>query len=105
MPAHTPGRREAMEAALPLATRRALVEVCGALGIPVDRWHLVPAVSRPFEQAAAAYLAKKIETEEGRSETEAMSIAATRLGLAEGSVLSRGQRWIRRAYGGGKANA
>ena len=54
MPAASPpGKRLAMEQALGGDALAGLREVCRVLGVPLDRWHLVPAVARPFELVAA----------------------------------------------------
>lgn len=98
MPAANPGNRTAMEAALGRDLLASLRELCRALGVRPDRWHLVPALARPFETAAALRLAERVQESEGGSWRDAITDAAVQLNLNPDTVESRSKRWPLDAY-------
>lgn len=98
MPSANPGDRLRMEEALGNDLLRALRELCRLNGIRPDRWHLVPAIARPFELAAVHRLAEEIHAEENGSWKDARMGASMRLGLNPDTVESRARRWPLDAY-------
>ena len=76
-----------------------LREVCRVLGVPLDRWHLVPAIARPFELVAAMEEAERIREAGGVAWKDALQEAAVKLGLNPDTAATRARRWFLDAYG------
>ena len=75
-----------------------LGEVCRLTGVRPDRWHLVPALARPFEMAATLRLAEQLRDAGDLSEKDAIREAAGRLGLEPDTAVTRAYRWFRDQY-------
>lgn len=94
-PRAAPGDREAIEAALRSADRRALVRQCERLRIPRDRWQEVAALQWTYETLAVLQLATRLKAEagNGRSSTrEAIEAAARQLDVSAETVRTRMKR-------------
>ena len=88
-----------MELAMSADALAGLREVCRVLGVPLDRWHLVPAIARPFEQMAAMEEAERIREARGVAWKDALEEAAVKLGLNPATAATRARRRFLEAYG------
>jgi hypothetical protein len=99
MPASSsPGDRLRMEEALGPDNLHSLAAQCRALGIPLDRWHIVPGVASTWETLAVARLADRLQADTGCARKPAEEDAAARLGLNPDTIRSRFRRWYLDAF-------
>ena len=95
-----PPNRRKVEAALSDAERSVLWDQASVLGIPVDKWHLVPSFAAHWGTIATVRLTEKIRAQKPQlSEDRARAIAAGRFGLSGETVRTRLRRFFRHAYG------
>ena len=95
-----PPNRRAVEAALSDAELIALRDQAAVLGIPVDKWHLVPSFAAHWGTIATVRIADRLQAErKALSEDRALAIAAERLDLCGETVRTRLRRFFRHAYG------
>jgi hypothetical protein len=90
------GDRESMEKELELDELRVLYEMCRAVCVPRDRWHLSVAISRPWEMLAHGRVWARLR-DDGLCRTTARNIAAVKLGLDPATIESRQRQWPQRA--------
>lgn len=92
-----PGNRAAMEEALGPERTEALRDVCRVLGVRVDRWHRVPAVSRVWSTTATLLCAEEL-ARQGRPWGDSVLEASEALDVNADTIASRARRWPRAAY-------
>lgn len=93
MPAYSPPDRVRVEENLPSDALRTLREFCRLLGVPLHSWHEVPGLARPFEMAAVASLAERIQREECVAWWDALAYAALACGINPDTAWTRFRRW------------
>ena len=95
-----PPNRRAVEAALSDAERSVLWDQASVLGIPMDKWHLVPSFAAHWGTIATVRLAEKFRAQKpGLSEDRALALGADKIGLKGETIRTRLRRFFRHAYG------
>ena len=94
-----PPDRRAVEAALSDAERSVLWDQASVLGIPMDKWHLVPRFAAHWGTIATVRLAEKFRAQSpGHSYQRAIPMAAGKHGLIGESVRTRWMRFFWTPY-------
>ena len=82
------------------AERSVLWDQASVLGIPLNKWHLVPSFAAHWGTIATVRIADRLRAERKvLSEDRALAIAAEKLGLSGETVRTRLRRFFRHAYG------
>ena len=89
MPKRTLPNRLACEAALHPEDLIGLRRQVSALGVPLDKWHLVPSLGITWSTLAAARIAERLRGQSGISKDRALAEAAVQIGLNEDTIASR----------------
>lgn len=99
MPRRAPPDRLAAEIALSDGDLVALRDQATALGIPLDKWHLVPAFATPWGMVAVVREAERLRFGRNLPLDRALAIAAPKIGLNDETVRSRLRSFYRQARG------
>lgn len=92
--------RQGLEAALTDDELAVLASLCAAAAVPLSRWHLVPAIARPFTLLAVERLAQGMNRR-GVVLKTARQLAAHRIGVKPETLKSWRYRWSEDAHGVG----